>query len=144
MPAASSPASRSPTPRGDLYRAALEATGFGVRHNIECIEDAGGDVGRIVAVGGGTQGGLWTQIVSDITQRPQVIPSQTIGASYGCAFLAARCVADVSIDTWNPVQEVREPRPDHAAIYEELYAAYRELYTATRSIAHTLAARQTR
>jgi xylulokinase len=129
---------------GDLYRAALEATAFGVRHNIECIEHAGGDVGRIVAVGGGTQGGLWTQIVSDITQRPQVIPSQTIGASYGCAFLAARCVADVSINAWNPVKEVREPRPDHAAIYEELYAAYRELYPSTRTIAHTLAARQTR
>jgi xylulokinase len=73
-----------------------------------------------------------------------VIPSQTIGASYGCAFLAAQCVADVSIDVWNPVKEVREPRPDRAVIYEELYAAYRELYTSTRSIAHTLAARQTR
>ena len=55
--------------RGDLYRAALEAVGFGVRHNIEAIEAAGGDVRRVVAVGGGTQGDLWTQIVSDITGR---------------------------------------------------------------------------
>ena len=35
---------------------------------------------RLVAVGGGTQGGLWTQIVSDVTGREQVVPAQTIGA----------------------------------------------------------------
>jgi len=60
--------------RGDLYRAALESIGFGVRHNIEAILDAGGSIDRIVAVGGGAQGGLWTQIVSDVTGCAQVIP----------------------------------------------------------------------
>lgn len=130
--------------RGDLYRAALEAIGFGVRHNIEEIEASGGDVRRIVAVGGGTQGSLWTQIVSDIIGRPQVIPSQTIGASYGGAFLAARCVAEVSITEWNPVLEVREPRPDAHRTYTDLYAHYRALYDSTRDITHHLAARQQR
>ena len=130
--------------RGDLYRAALEATGLGVRHNIETMEAAGGDVRRIVAVGGGTQGTLWTQIVSDITARPQEIPSQTIGASYGGAFLAAQTVGEFSIEAWNPVTETREPRPELADRYDELYASYLELYTSTRAIAHTLAARQER
>lgn len=130
--------------RGDLYRAALEAIGLGVRHNVEAIEAAGGDVRRVVAVGGGTQGTLWTQIVSDISGREQVIPSQTIGASYGGAFLAARTVTEASIEGWNPVKEVRAPRRELAASYDELYTAYRELYTSTRSVAHTLAARQER
>jgi xylulokinase len=130
--------------RGDLYRAALEATGFGVRHNIETIAAAGGDIRRVVAVGGGTQGALWTQIVSDITGRPQAIPSQTIGASYGGAFLAAQTVRDVSIDRWNPVKEIREPRPEFAADYDELYGLYRELYTGTKAVAHALTARQMR
>jgi xylulokinase len=130
--------------RGDLYRAALEATGFGVRHNIETIEKAGGDVRRIVAVGGGTQGTLWTQVVSDITQRAQVVPTQTIGASYGGALLAAQAVEEVSIEAWNPVREVREPSPDLAGVYDSLYTGYRDLYTHTRDIAHGLAARQRR
>lgn len=130
--------------RGDLYRSALEATGLGVRHNVEAIEAAGGDVRRVVAVGGGTQGSLWTQIVSDICGRDQIIPSQTIGASYGGAFLAAGAVTEVAIDAWNPVHEVRRPRPELAAGYDELYSAYRDLYTSTRSVAHTLAARQER
>lgn len=130
--------------RGDLYRAALEAIGFGVRHNIEAFEEAGGDVQRIVAVGGGTQGNLWTQIVSDITGRQQAIPTQTIGASYGGALLAAQAVEDVSITTWNPVKEIREPNPKNADTYATLYAGYRDLYTSTRNITHTLAARQER
>lgn len=130
--------------RGDLYRAALEATGLGVRHNLEAIEASGGDIRRIVAVGGGTQGGLWTQIVSDITGRAQVIPSQAIGASYGAAFLAAQTGWSVSIDVWNPVKEIREPRVELAADYDELYGLYRELYTSSKRVAHALAARQVR
>lgn len=43
--------------RGHLYRALLEATAFGVRHNLETIKRAGGDPHRLVAVGGGTRGG---------------------------------------------------------------------------------------
>jgi xylulokinase len=127
--------------RGDLYRAALEATGYGVRHNIEAIEAAGGDIRRIVAVGGGTQGGLWTQLVSDITGRAQEIRAQSIGASYGAAFLAAQLVEPVSIDAWNPVREIVRPQSGR---YEELYALYRDLYPRTADIVHALAERQER
>ncbi|GAA2272839.1 FGGY-family carbohydrate kinase [Streptomyces atrovirens] len=130
--------------RGDLYRAALEATGFGVRHNIEGIEAAGGDIRRVVAVGGGTQGALWTQIVSDITGRPQELRTITIGASYGGALLAAQLVADVSIDDWNPVRETVTPRAEHTGRYDELYALYRRLYPDTMATVHALASFQDR
>lgn len=129
---------------GDLYRSALEATALGVRHNIETIEAAGGDVRRIVAVGGGTQGRLWTQVVSDVVQRPQQIPSQTIGASYGAALLAAQATGPHDVDEWNPVLEERTPQADLAGPYDELYGLYRSAYDSTRSIAHALAHRQHR
>lgn len=130
--------------RGDLYRAALEATGFGVRHNIEAIESAGGDIRRIVAVGGGIKGSLWPQVVSDITGRAQEVRAQSIGASYGGALLAAQLIGDASVDAWNPVQEVVVPRPQATAQYDELYPLYRELYTSSADVAHALAARQQR
>ena len=130
--------------RGDLYRAALEATGFAVRHNIEAIEAAGGDIRRIVAVGGGTQGSLWTQVVSDVTGRAQEIRAQSIGASYGGALLAAQLVGDASIDAWNPVQQVVTPRREATKEYDELYLLYRDLYTSSADVAHALAARQHR
>ncbi len=130
--------------RGDLYRAALEATGFGVRHNIEVIEAAGGDIRRVVAVGGGTQGSLWTQIVSDITGRPQELRAVTIGASYGGALLAAQLVSTVSVDEWNPVRETVAPRTSHTGRYDELYALYRRLYPDTMATVHALASLQER
>jgi xylulokinase len=128
--------------RGDLVRAALEATAFGVRHNVETMVEAGARIERIVAVGGGAQSALWTQVVSDVTGLTQVIPTQTIGASLGAAYFAARTVADVSIDDWNPPLTVRHPDPDTRRDYDDAYATYLELYPATRSIAHRLAARQ--
>lgn len=127
--------------RGDLYRAALEATALGVRHNIETMVEAGADIRRVVAVGGGTKGGLWTRIVSDVTGRPQVIPSQTIGASYGAAFLAAQVHGSPGIEEWNPPADTCRPDPSVAADYDHLYALYRQLYTSTTSTVHALAAR---
>jgi xylulokinase len=126
--------------RGDLYRAALEGTAFGVRHNIEALGAAGGSVQRVVAVGGGTQGRLWTQVVSDVTGLEQLIPRVTIGASYGAAYLAAATLAPVDIAEWNPIAARVHPRPGLG--YDELYRLYLELYPATAPIAHALASVQ--
>jgi xylulokinase len=130
--------------RGDLYRAALEATGLGVRHNIETMTSAGARIDRVVAVGGGAQSGLWPQIVSDITGREQVIPSKTIGASFGAAFLAAAAVSDVSIEEWNPPKGVCRPNAQHTELYDGLYELYQQLYTGTAPVVHALAGHQHR
>ncbi|GAB2869266.1 FGGY-family carbohydrate kinase [Actinoallomurus bryophytorum] len=126
--------------RGHLYRAALEGTAFGVRHNLEAMRSAGGTARRLVAVGGGTKGGLWTQIVSDVLGREQVMPTVTIGACYGDALLAARAVGLADGEGWNPAASTVEPDPAAGEIYDALYAVYRDLYPATRDAAHTLAA----
>ncbi|MGN6752870.1 MAG: FGGY-family carbohydrate kinase [Intrasporangium sp.] len=125
--------------RGDLFRAALEAIALGVRDNVETMVAAGGDIRRVVAVGGGTRGGLWPQIVSDVTGRDQIIPSQTIGASYGGALLAAQAVADVDIRQWNPPERICRPREGTSAAYDRLYGLYRQLYVASREVLHALA-----
>jgi xylulokinase len=126
--------------RGHLYRAALEGTAFGVRHNLEAMRSAGGEAGRLVAVGGGTKGGLWTRIVSDVLGRAQVMPSVTIGACYGDALLAARAAGLSDGEDWNPPAGTVEPDLAAGKVYDELYAVYRGLYPATRDAAHSLAA----
>lgn len=132
--------------RGDLYRAALEATALGVRHNVETMRAAGADIRRIVAVGGGTQGRLWLQVVSDVTGLVQEVPETTIGASYGAAFLAAGATAAPgaapAIGDWNPIAETVEP--DHALrpFYDTLFDRYVRLYEGSRSVVHDLAAAQ--
>jgi xylulokinase len=131
--------------RGHLYRAMLEATAYGVRHIFEAMREAGGGGERLVAVGGGTKGGLWTQIVSDVTGRPQELPEQTIGASYGDALLAARAVGLVEPDAdWSEISATVEPQEENRDIYDELYRIYRDLYPATREQMHDLAGMQER
>jgi xylulokinase len=126
--------------RGHLYRALLEATAYGVRHILETMREAGGGSKRLVAVGGGTKGGLWTQIVSSVVGREQVLPAETIGASYGDALLAAIAGRFVPEGTrWDNAAAVIEPDAATRDTYERLYALYRDLYPATRTIAHSLA-----
>jgi xylulokinase len=131
--------------RGHLYRAVLEATAFGIRHLLEAVREAGGEAKRLVAVGGGTKGGLWTQIVSDVIDERQELPEQTIGAAYGDALLAGIGGGILDPDTdWSSIAETVEPNPDNREVYDELYALYKDLYPATRATVHALAAVQTK
>lgn len=127
--------------RAELYRAALEGIAYGVRHNLEAMAAAGGAAGRLVAVGGGTKGGLWTRIVSDVTGLPQQIPAETIGACLGDALLAAEAVGMEPV-RGNPIAATVSPDPENAARYEEFYRHYRALYEATAETAHFLAEQQ--
>jgi xylulokinase len=129
--------------RGHLYRAMLEATAYSVRSIFDVLGEAGVGTERIVAVGGGTKGGLWTQIVSDVTGLRQELSRETMGACYGDALFAARAAGLVGDDTvWASTAATIEPNPDTRDVYDRLYAIYRELYPATRSQVHELAALQ--
>ncbi|MCR6490358.1 FGGY-family carbohydrate kinase [Amycolatopsis sp. OK19-0408] len=128
--------------RAEIYRAALEGIAYGVRHNLEAMAAAGGAAGRLVAVGGGTKGGLWTQIVSDVTGLPQQIPAETIGACLGDALLAAEAVG-MEPPRGNPIAATVTPDPVRGERYEEFYRHYRALYEATAETAHFLAGQHT-
>lgn len=126
--------------RGHLFRAVYEGIAFGIRQILELLDTSTNPVRRLVAVGGGTQGRLWTQIVSDVTGREQEVPEQTIGASYGDALMAAMGCGQVPVATnWARIQDVVRPNPAHRPLYDELYDHYTALYPATREHVHALA-----
>jgi len=128
--------------RAHLFRACYEGIAFGIRQIVEFLaEDA--PLHRLVAVGGGTQGGLWTQIVSDVTGREQVVPAQTIGASYGDALLSAIGTGLVPPDTdWARAGTIVAPNTANRQIYDRLFTTYSELYPATKAQVHALSAIQ--
>ncbi|MBP2472100.1 xylulokinase [Crossiella equi] len=129
--------------RADLYRATLEGVAHGVRHNLDTMAAAGGPPTRLVAVGGGTQGELWTQIVTDVTGHPQDVPEHTMGACLGNALLAATATGHpVELSAWNPVARTVHPDPARAALYEQYHRHYRSLYPSTVDTMHFLAAQQ--
>ncbi|MEE6163502.1 MULTISPECIES: FGGY-family carbohydrate kinase [unclassified Mycolicibacterium] len=124
--------------RGHLFRAAYEGISFGIRQILERFDDAHSGA-RTVAVGGGLRSPIWVQAVSDITGRPQLIPEQGIGASYGDALLAAIGTGLVPADTdWAKIAREIKPDARNRVLYDDLYATWRELYPATREQVHRL------
>jgi xylulokinase len=126
--------------RGHLFRAAYEGISFGIRQILERLDDAHAGL-RTVAVGGGLRSPVWAQAVSDITGRPQLVPEQGVGASYGDALLAAIAVGLVPPSTdWAKIAREIIPNPANRGLYDDLYGTWLELYPATRDQVHKLAA----
>jgi xylulokinase len=129
--------------KAHLYRAILEGIAYGIAHNLEVIEQAGGETKRAVAVGGGTKNLTWLQIVSDVTGVEQIVPDQTLGAAYGDAFLAGMGIGwfDQLSDAKQWVKPATRILPDPARtkIYQKYYREYRELYPRIQSNLHHLA-----
>ncbi|MER3437046.1 MAG: sugar kinase [Chloroflexota bacterium] len=130
--------------RAHLYRAILEGTAFGVRHNLETLQGMGATPRRLVAVGGGANNRLWLQIVTDVTGIAQDVPARTVGASYGDAFLAgvaSGIIPDQAILTraWVAIAERLEPRAQEHACYQPYYDIYRRLYDHAKDELHDLA-----
>lgn len=125
---------------GHVYRALLEATAFGVRHNLAEFAAAGVTPRRVVAVGGGTQGDLWAGIVSSAAGVVQEVPPVTVGAAYGDAKFAAVAMGLADRDTaWNDGGGTVAPDPTDAAVYDELFPLYRTLHERTADVQHALA-----
>lgn len=126
--------------RKEIYRSMLEAAGFGSRHMLDAMLSAGAQATNFVAVGGGTQGGLWPQIISDIMDINQTIPKITTGAAYGDCLLAAMAIGAADTNTvWNAPDRIIHPNPDNREVYDTMYQVYKDLYVASASSMHTLA-----
>jgi xylulokinase len=129
--------------RGHLYRAILEATAYGVAHNLEVMRMSGTVPRRAVAVGGGAKSELLLQVVSDVTGIEQALPAQTIGASYGDAFfagLATGLVSRADLESqWVRIARCFVPDPAGHELYQEYYKVYRNLYSHTVEDVHALA-----
>ena len=126
------------TTAGDIYQALQEAIGFGIRHNLEVLAQAGEQAKRIVAIGGVTASDMTMQIISDCSGCIQQVPSQRLGACYGDAFLAAYATGAVSsledIHSWVSIEKTYTPNPKHTETYDKAYQRYRNLYESTKHL----------
>ncbi len=125
--------------RGDMYRALIEGIALGTGHVIKTYRDIGQVPKHVYAVGGGTKNRLWLQATSDVCGLVQSLRAQTLGASYGDAFLASVAVGDASpvdIAHWNPLCDQIAPDLDNVLIYQQRYKQFRALYEATKHLMH--------
>ena len=128
--------------QADMYRALLEAVGFGIRHNLEKLAEEGIEVRLINAVGGGAKNLGWMQLIANIAGVDVRIPQGISGASYGDAILAGIGVGlykDASqAKIWDEAALLLKPDCTDAGVYDRLYKVYRGLYEQTKNLLPSL------
>jgi len=128
--------------RAHIYRALLEASGYGLKQHMEVAKSAGIKVKNMTAVDGGARSRIWRQIISDITDFPQLYAARAAGAPFGDAFLAGVSVGVFrSFEQIKTVSEVKEeviPNKALHEVYARLYHVYLQLYPHTREEAREI------
>jgi len=125
----------------EIYRALIESTAFGARTILERFEEYGVNVDEIVSCGGiPKKNPLFMQIYADVLKRPLKISRSDQTAALGSAIAGAVVAGSAAggYDTFDDavarmtgtLEQVYEPNPDDAAIYDELYALYRQAHDA--------------
>ncbi|MCA8882846.1 MAG: ribulokinase [Rhodobacteraceae bacterium] len=125
------------TSRADIYRALIEATAFGARAILERIRDCGTRVDTIICAGGiAEKNAMLMQIYADVLKTPlRVTTSQqtcALGAAIGAAYAGgAHATLDDAVAAMTGLGDTTyTPEPAHSAIYDKLYALYRDLHDA--------------
>ena len=129
--------------KAHMVRACMEGVALSLKHNLEVAKEAGADVEVLRAMGGSANSLLWTQIKSDITGKPIVVPTSDTATTLGAALLAGvgtGLYKDYDEAVTLTVKETRkhEPNPDNKAIYDQTYQTYLDLY---KSLVHLMTAK---
>ncbi|HTQ10954.1 MAG TPA: FGGY-family carbohydrate kinase, partial [Fimbriimonadaceae bacterium] len=121
----------------EIYRALVEATAYGALRIIERLEEYGIAVEEIVNCGGIAEKSPFTmQIYADICDRPMKISRSAQTCALGAAIFGAVAggafpdVPSAQAKMTGVKETVFTPIPAHRAVYDELYAIYRELHDA--------------
>lgn len=117
---------------GHLWRALLEAYAYAIAHHVEVLNDMGHRTENYIVSDGGSNSGVWMQIVADVLQKPLQRLSGHPGSCLGAAWTAA--IGTGLTRDWSGVArfvrhgERVEPNAANAAIYQDGYRAFRDLH----------------
>jgi xylulokinase len=126
-----------------LVKGLLEGICYELRLNIEGLQQAGVEMQRLRATGGGSKSPLWLQLKADITGKTVVTLNVTEGGCLAGAMLggvASGVYASLPEAVGALVQERAEYTPDpvrHAA-YSPLYELYAGLWPVLRDLVHRM------
>ncbi|WP_241152870.1 FGGY-family carbohydrate kinase, partial [Pseudomonas viridiflava] len=77
--------------QGNLCRAVVEGTTFGLRYGLDLLRASGIKSESIRLIGGGSKSPVWRQIVADIMDTPVICTRLAEAAALGAAIQAAWC-----------------------------------------------------
>lgn len=121
-----------------LTHAALDAVAFAFRDSLEALKDAGTEVKRVTAVGGGSKSELWLKIIATVLGVPVDLPAAgDVGGAFGAARLGliAATGADFrKVLTAPKTARTIKPEPRARDAYEAHYRRYASIYPAIKEI----------
>ena len=123
--------------RAAMTQAVLEGVAFAFRDCLRVLNDAGTDMSRAFAVGGGAKSDVWLTILASVLDRPLDLSAEAdVGAAFGAARLAmaAHLGGDpVALMPPPRVERTMAPDPTLVGAYAERYERYRTLYPLARA-----------
>lgn len=125
--------------KGHMVRACMEGVALSLRHNLEIAEEAGAKVELLRAMGGSANSLLWTQIKSDITGKPIVVPSSDTATTLGAAILAGVGVGfyqsyEEAVSLTVKTTREHQPNRENKEIYDHTYETYLRLYESLKDL----------
>lgn len=117
-----------------LAQAVMEGVAFAFRDCQRVLKDAGTEMGRLLAVGGGSKSELWLKLIATNLDTEIALPEDgDFGGALGVArlgFCAAEGADPAEIMTMPAIKRVIKPDPALKSAYSDQYARYRALYPA--------------
>ncbi len=107
------------TTRADMTQAVLEGVAFALRDSLEVARSLGIQAKRTKLCGGGAKSPLWRRILANALGLCVEVAAVACGEYRSVAEAAQRIVR---------VKDIIEPESGLAALYEERYRQFREIY----------------
>lgn len=125
------------TDRRALTSAVLEGVAFAFADCLDALRDAGTEVARVTAVGGGSRSRRWLMTIASALGIGIDIPEDgELGAAFGAAQLghiAAEQADPPSVLRRPHIRSTVEPDPGRAGVLEERLKRWRQIYPALSS-----------
>lgn len=119
----------------------LESTAYGAKAIIECFEDGGIEIKKIMAIGGvARKSKLGMQILADVTNREIYVTKDDQAPAIGAAVFAAKAyglyenVFEAQKAISAGIERVHKPIKENVKIYERLYKKYKEIGNFTENL----------
>lgn len=119
----------------------LESTAYGAKAIIECFEDGGIEIKKIMAIGGvARKSKLGMQILADVTNREIYVTKDDQAPAIGAAVFAAKAyglydnVFEAQKSISAGIERVHKPIKENVKIYERLYKKYKEIGNFTENL----------
>lgn len=117
-----------------LFRGILEANAYVLRYMLDLAQGAGGDISRVISIGGGSKNSLWLQIKAEVLGMPVIRTTVREATARGSCLLAQMALGEearAGLDAERIFEGSREAAAEYAGLYRryvKLHEQIAELY----------------